>query len=86
MPSAQAHAGDAPNAALGTVYVQAAVAKVNLGPAHGAKLSCPQAVPVGQQDCRNIPGAVPASLAGSIYQALYLRLSQVLPWPIGGIG
>ena len=70
------------NAALGPVYVQAAVAKVNLGPAQGAKLSCSQPVPIGQQDCRNIPGAIPAPLAGSLYQPLYLGFGQILPWPI----
>jgi hypothetical protein len=66
--------------------VQAAVAKINLGPAQGAKLSRPQPVPIRQQNCRNVPGAIPASLARGIYQPLYLGFGQVLPWPIGGIG
>jgi hypothetical protein len=71
---------------LRPVHVQPTMSKIDLGPLQGTQLGRPKAMPIGQEDRRGVPSAIPASPAGSLDQPLDFGFGQVLPRAVRRVG
>jgi hypothetical protein len=65
------------NSAFSFVHVKPAILEINLSPSQRTKLLSPQAMPIGQEDSRCIPCAIPPSLACSLDQPINFLLGQM---------
>jgi hypothetical protein len=57
---------------FGPVDMQPPMPEVDLCPAQAHQFASSQPMPIGQEDRSAVPGAIPASLTGSIDELIYL--------------